>query len=109
MKEYYKSTRLARLLTKFVMQDISEGEKKELVSLARKAGVNIQKIIQDVAEKEMTLGNDDAEIETGKKVWLSIENELKRPKRHVGRLTVCRNYYCMPRAFRWVLFVYEPG
>ena len=86
MKEYYKSTRLARLLTKFVMQDISEGEKKELVSLARKAGVNIQKIIQDVAEKEMTLGNDDAEIETGKKVWLSIENELKRPKRHVGRL-----------------------
>lgn len=38
MKEYYKSTRLARLLTKFVMQDISEGEKKELVSLARKAG-----------------------------------------------------------------------
>lgn len=85
MKEYYKSTRLARLLTKFVMQDISEGEKKELVSLARKAGVNIQKIIQDVAEKEMTLGNDDAEIETGKKVWLSIENELKRPKRHIGR------------------------
>lgn len=51
-----------------------------------KPGVNIQKIIQDVAEKEMTLGNDDAEIETGKKVWLSIENELKRPKRHVGRL-----------------------
>ena len=48
--------------------------------------MNIQKIIQDVAEKEMTLGNDDAEIETGKKVWLSIENELKRPKRHVGRL-----------------------
>ena len=42
------------MLTKFVMQDISEGEKKELVSLARKAGVNIQKIIQDVAEKTVT-------------------------------------------------------
>ena len=105
MKEYYKSTRLARLLTKFVMQDISEGEKKELVSLARKAGVNIQKIIQDVAEKEMTLGNDDAEIETGKKVWLSTSETSCRE----AFVTVCRNYYCMPRAFRWVLFVYEPG
>ena len=54
MKEYYKSTRLARLLTKFVMQDISEGRKKSL-SRWRGKGVNIQKIIQDVAEKEMTL------------------------------------------------------
>ncbi len=85
MKEYYRSTRLARLLAKFVMQDISEGEKKELASLAGKVGVDIQKIIQDIAGKGMALGNDNAEIEAGKKVWLSIENEMKRPKRNVGR------------------------
>jgi len=52
MKEYYKSTRLARLLTKFVMQDISEGEKKELVSLARKAGVNIQKLFRMLPKRK---------------------------------------------------------
>lgn len=75
-----------------------------------KPGVNIQKIIQDVAEKEMTLGNDDAEIETGKKVWLSIERtETSETSCREAFVTVCRNYYCMPRAFRWVLFVYEPG
>lgn len=38
MKEYYKSTRLARLLTKFVMQDISEGEKKELGLAGEESG-----------------------------------------------------------------------
>lgn len=85
MKEYYESTRIALLLVKFVMQNISESEKQELTSLVKKSGINVQKIVEKSVCSDI-VSNSEADIEAGRKLWESIERDIKRSDRRWGRM-----------------------
>ena len=85
MKRYYESTRIASLLVKLVMQNISESEKQELASLVKKSGINVQEVIEKAACQDIA-PNDDADIEAGRKLWASIERGIKRSDRRLGRM-----------------------
>lgn len=85
MKRYYESTRIASLLVKLVMQNISESEKQELASLVRKSGINVQEVIEKATCQDIA-PNDDADIEAGRKLWASIERDIKCSDRRWGRV-----------------------
>ncbi len=85
MKRYYESTRIASLLVKFVMQNISESEKQELASLVKKSGIDVQEVIEKAVCQDIA-PNDDADIEAGRKLWKSIERDIKRSDRRWGRM-----------------------
>ena len=85
MKRYYESTRIASLLVKLVMQNISESEKQELASLVKKSGIDVQEVIEKAVCQDIA-PNDDADIEAGRKLWKSIERDIKRSDRRWGRM-----------------------
>ncbi|PKP00176.1 MAG: hypothetical protein CVU13_01310 [Bacteroidetes bacterium HGW-Bacteroidetes-8] len=81
MKRYYQSTRVAQLLAKFAVQDITEIEKRELTSLLEESGLDIEELLKKFSKED----TDKLDIEAGKRVWEEVARNIYRPKYQFNR------------------------
>lgn len=84
MKKYYESIRLAQLLTKFVIQNISDIEKQELSSLIHKYGIDAGSMIRKAANQDLTPELKEADVEAGKRIWTAVLNDINHSKRRLA-------------------------
>ncbi|OFY27708.1 MAG: hypothetical protein A2X17_08680 [Bacteroidetes bacterium GWF2_41_61] len=110
MRRYYDSTRVARLIAKLALKTISDEERRELASLAKENGLNVDEILKkvttevaksfEVADASTVAGNqtvagsqtvegnqvvaDATEIEAGKRVWAVVERNISQRELRVG-------------------------
>ena len=129
MRRYYDSTRVARLIAKLALKTISDEERRELASLAKENGLNVDEILKkvttevaksfEVADASTVAGNqtvagsqtvegnqvvaDATEIEAGKRVWAVVERNISQRELRVGdsEVSLGQSEVSLGRSRRW--------
>jgi hypothetical protein len=84
MKRYYRSIRIAQLLAKFAVKNISNTEKQELELLVKQTGINVSDIIQNLSLET----NEVEEKEAADRVWRSVQRGIVQSKINYTRVVL---------------------